>query len=178
MNPVELHPDGGLFYVHSRIQGDPLGFLGFKVVLQDGCRLRSFFRMLERYPVLVQLNPFVPSYLSSFRSCPPSGCRFEEGVRLVLLRQVEMTGFPDDPGMHIFISFAGFRGGESCDIRPFWLDRLLDLPLLLGGLKHRVFGDTMDEFDFDTAFNLFELIDGICWQLGFHNLPETCRVDF
>lgn len=178
MNTLVLDADGGLSYGKGRLEGDPLPFLGFKVVLDEGCRLRSFFRMLERYPVLVQLNPFSPSYLSSFQGSPQSGCRFEEGAHLELLRKVEMTGFPGDPEMTIFVSFEGFSGAESCDIRPFWLEQLLDLPLVLGGLKHRVFGDTIDEFDFDTAFNLFELIDGICWQLSFHNLPETCRVDF
>lgn len=178
MNTIVLHPDGDLFYGQGRLEGDPLPFLGFQVVLDKGCCLRSFFRMLERYPVLVQLNPFSPSYLSSFRECPASGCRFEEGAHLELLRKVEMTGFPGAPGMNIFISFEGFCDEERCDIRPFWLEQLLDLPLVLGGLKHRVFGDTIDEFDFDTAFNLFELVDGICWQLSFHNLPETCRVEF
>ncbi|MEJ2154404.1 MAG: hypothetical protein P8X96_03645 [Desulfobacteraceae bacterium] len=177
MNPIVLHPDGRLFYGKRRVEGDPLAFLGFKVVLAKGCRLRSFFRLLERYPVLAQLNPFTPSYLSSYQGCPPTGCRFEEGAHLVLMRKVEMIGFPDDPSMHIFISFEGFKDGKARDIRPFWLEQLLDLPLLLGGLKHRVFGDTIDAFDFDTAFNFFELIDGICWQLSFHNLPDTCRMD-
>jgi hypothetical protein len=178
MNAIVLGPDGGLLYGQKRLEGNPLPFLGFQVVLDDACRFRSFFRMLERYPILAQLSPFSPSYLSSFQSCPPNGCRFEEGVHLELSRKVEMTGFPGEPGMHIFMSFEGVGPGGSCDIRPFWLEQLLDLPLILGGLKHRVFGDTMDEFDFDTRFNLFELIDGICWQLSFHNLPETCRVAF
>ena len=178
MNTILLNADGGLFYGEGLLEGDPLPFLGFRVDLAKGCRLRSFFSMLERYPVLVRLNPFSPSYLTSFQSCPSSGCRFENSAHLELSRKAEMTGFPGDPGMQIFISFEGFRGGESRDIKPFWLEQLLDMPLVLGGLKHRVFGDTIDEFDFDSAFNLFELIDGICWQLSFHNLPETCRVEY
>jgi hypothetical protein len=178
MNTIALHSDGNLFHGQGRLEGGPLPFLGFRVALEEGCRLRSFFHMLERYPVLAQLNPFIPSILSSFQGCPPDGCRFEGGTHLALLRKVEMTGFPGDPCMNIFISFEGFSGGKSMDIRPFWLEQLLDMPLALGGLEHRVFGDTIDVFDFDTVFNLFELIDGICWQLSFHNLPETCRVEF
>jgi hypothetical protein len=178
MNPIVLNPDGSLFYGQRRLESDPLPFLGFQVALDPGCFLRSFFRMLERYPVLAQLNPFSPSYVVNFKDCPADGCRFEEGAHLELSRRVEMTGFPGTPGMNIFVCFEGFSGKERCDIRPFWLEQLLDLPLFLGGLKHRVFGDTIDEFDFDSAFNLFELIDGICWQLSFHNLPETCRVEF
>jgi hypothetical protein len=177
MTPIVLDPDGGLHHGQRHLEGSPLPFLGFQAALDQGCRLRSFFRMLERYPVLVQLNPFSPSYLTSFQGCPPSGCRFDEDVHLELLRKVDMSGFPGDPGMHIFMSLEGFGPGGSCDIRPFGLELLVDLPLVLGGLKHRVFGDTMDEFDFDTRFNLFELIDGICWQLSFHNLPEACRME-
>ena len=177
MNIIALQPDGGLLYGQGKMDGDPLPFLGFQVELGQGCSLRSFFRMMERYPVLSQLNPFTPSFLTSFQDCPASGCRVEGVEHLELLRKVEMTGFPGDPGMNIYISFEGRSGDDSWDIKPFWLEHLLDLPLVLGGLKHSVFGDKIDDFDFDTAFNLFELIDGICWQLSFHNLPETCRVD-
>ena len=177
MNTITLQPDGCLLYGLRQMDGDPLPFLGFQVELDKGCCLRSFFRMLERYPVLARLNPFTPSFLKSVQGCPASGCRVEGVAHLALLRKVEMSGFPGDPGMNIFISFEGRSDDDNFDIKPLWLEHLLDLPLLLGGLKHRVFGDKIDDFDFDTAFNLFELIDGICWQLSFHNLPETCRVD-
>ena len=177
MNTIELHPDGGLSYGMGQMEGDPLPFLGFQVELAKGCCLRGFFRMLERYPILSRLNPFTPSFLKSFQDCPTDGCQVDGIAQLELLRKVEMTGFPGDPGMNIFISFEGRSDGDSRDIKPFWLEHLLDLPLVLGGLKHRVFGDKIDDFDFETAFNLFELVDGICWQLSFHNLPETCRVD-
>jgi len=177
MNTIVLRQDGGLLYGQGPLQGDPLPFLGFQVELGEGCCLRSFFLMLEKYPALVQLNPFTPSYFESFRGCPAEGCRIDGVAQLELFRNVEMTGFPGDPGMNIFISFEGRSDIDSCDIKPFWLENLLDLPLVLGGLKHRVFGDKIDDFDFDSAFNLFELVDGICWQLSFHNLPETCRVD-
>ncbi len=177
MNPITLQPDGGLLYGRTRIDGDPLPFLGYQIELAEECSLRSFFRMLEKYPVLVQLNPFTPMFLDSFQELPPEGCRIDGVSQLELMRKVEMTGFPGDPGMNIFISFEGRSDGDYCDIKPFWLEHLLDLSLALGGLKHRVFGDKIDDFDFKTAFNLFELIDGICWQLSFHNLPETCRVE-
>ncbi len=178
MNSVVLHSNGCLSYGKGQLEGDPLPFLGFQVELDKGCRLRSFFRMLEYYPVLARLNPFTPSFLTSYQDCPSENCRVEGVARLELLRKVEMTGFPGNPGMNIYISFDGYGDEAICDIKPFWLEQLLDLPLALGGLKHRVFGDKIDDFDFDTVFNLFELIDGICWQLSFHNLPEACRVEF
>lgn len=176
MNTITLQAGGGLIHSKGQLEGDPLPFLGFQVALDAGCSLRSFFRMLKAYPVLQRLNPFTPSFINSFEDSPASGCQVDDVAQLVLLRRVEMTGFPGDPGMNLFTSFEG-GGGRTCDIKAFWLEQLLDMPLVLGGLKHRVFGDKIDDFDFDTVFNLFELIDGICWQLSFHNLPEACRID-
>jgi hypothetical protein len=56
------------------------------------------------------------------------------------------------------------------------LASLLDLPFKLGKLKHIVFGDRVDIFEFETVYTLFEFIDGIAWQLGFHVTPEQCEL--
>ena len=79
--------------------------------------------------------------------------------------------------MQLFVSLEGISGETVSPIKSYWLENLLDLPLKLGKLKHLVFGDKLDTFNFDTVFNLFELIDGICWELSFHNLPAACRID-
>ena len=79
--------------------------------------------------------------------------------------------------MQMFVSLEGLSGETVSPIKSYWLENLLDLPLKLGNLKHLVFGDKLDTFNFDTVFNLFELIDGICWELSFHNLPAECRVN-
>ena len=50
------------------------------------------------------------------------------------------------------------------------------MPLRLGKLRHVIFGDLVDSFEFDTFFNLFELIDGIAWDLSFHNRPRACQL--
>lgn len=177
MNTIALLPDGRLAHHERIVEGDPLSYLGFQVAVEPECCLRSFFRMLESHAVLARLNPFSLSFMDSYRTSPGSGCRIGGVQRLELSRTVEMIGFPGDPSMQIFVSLEGRCGTETCDIKPFWLEQLLDLPLQLGRLKHLVFGDQMDRFDFETGFNLFELIDGICWQLSFHNLPEQCRID-
>ena len=134
--------------------------------------------MLDRYPELAKLNPFCASFLAHYQNCPKQGCNNDGIGYLELLRTVEMVGYPGNPSMQIFVSLEGKFGQDKCDIKPFWLEQLLDLPLRLGRLKHRVFGDKMDTFDFETGFNFFDLIDGICWQLSFHNSPEQCRVTF
>lgn len=176
MNTIALHADGSLSHRKKLLVGDLLPYLGFQIVFETDCSVRSFFRMLERYPELVKLNPFCPGFLSHFRSCPQQGCRIDGIDQLELSRTVDMVGYPGRPHMQIFVSLEGRLGKEVCDIKAYWLEQLLDLPLNLGRLKHRVFGDKMDAFDFETSFNLFELIDGICWQLSFHNLPEQCRI--
>ena len=160
------------------MSGDLLPFLGYQVVLDPDYTLRCFFMMLERFPELARLNPFGASFLSHYHTCPQQDCRIDAIDRLALTRMVEMVGYPGSPNMHIFVTLEGLLGNKTCDIKAYWLELLLDVPLRLGRLKHRVFGDKMDTFDFDTGFNLFEVIDGICWQLSFHNLPEQCRITF
>ena len=66
-------------------------------------------------------------------------------------------------------------GEDRTEIKFMQLAGLLDLPIRLGCLRHVVFGDQVDIFEFKTVFTLFELIDGIAWQLSFHGSPGTVR---
>ena len=68
------------------------------------------------------------------------------------------------------------NGGETFEIKSIQLPNLLDLPLKLGKLKHIVFGDRVDIFEFDTVFTLFEFIDGVAWELSFHGTPDQCAI--
>ena len=43
-------------------------------------------------------------------------------------------------------------------------------------LKHVIFGDKVDVFEFDTFYNFFEFIDGIAWELSFHGAPAKCEI--
>lgn len=176
MNCVNLHADGQLYFGEKRIQGDPLRYSGYEVRLEPTCTLRSFFYCLALHPELVALNPFLDSFLKYLPQCPERECKCEGIDHLVLLRTVEIIGHPAPPRMELSVSLEGFRGETRCDIRIYWLENLLDMPLKLGRLHHVVFGDTLNSMQFDTVYNLFELIDGICWQLSFHNLPATCRL--
>ncbi len=65
-----------------------------------------------------------------------------------------------------------FKGQDFHEIKDFPLESLLDMPLRLGKLKHIVFGDKVDLFEFDTVFTLFELIDAISMgaQLSWYTL--------
>jgi hypothetical protein len=87
-----------------------------------------------------------------------------------------MIGFPGQPRLEIYNSFHGVRGDETCEIRSLQIDSLLDMPIKLGRLKHIVFGDKVDIFEFDTVFTLFEFIEGIAWELSFHVAPTECAL--
>ena len=78
--------------------------------------------------------------------------------------------------MEIYHSLYGVQDGNLSEIRLFTLEMLLDAPLKLGKLKHVVFGDKMDMFEFDTVFTLFELIDAIVWELSFHGSLLACDI--
>ena len=85
-----------------------------------------------------------------------------------------MIGFPGKPRLEVYISFHGVSGTDTREIKSIQWEHLLDMPVKLGRLKHIVFGDKVDIFQFDTVYTLFEFIDGIGWELGFHATPMQC----
>ena len=132
--------------------------------------------MLENHDALVHLSAFFPDLLDQFRRGPGDGCQVDGIDWLVLEKAVEMVGFPGEPRLEIYRRFTGWCGEKSVPIKDFQVDMLLDTPLYLGKLKHVVFGDQVDVFEFDTVFTLFELVEGIGWELGFHGTPRECQI--
>ena len=176
MNNVSLQPDGQLKPSDQESALQPLAWLGFQVQPAEGCTLRSYFRMLERYPLLTELGVFYDLLMGQYRGCPAEGCRWEAFDYLELAKTVEMIGYPGKPRLEIYNIFHGVRNGESVEIRSLAMEFLLDMPLRLGRLKHVIFGDDMDTFDFETAYSLFEFIDSIAWELSFHGTPARCNL--
>jgi hypothetical protein len=176
MNTIVLQPDGQVLDEKGAPIGEPLRYLSFRIQLQEGTTLRSFFRMITRHPVLAQLSTFFPSFLEQYSRCPEADCTGSGYDRLEFGKTVEMIGYPGQPKLEIYHSLKGVVGSETEEIRSSQLDGLLDLPLMLGRLKHIVFGDKVDAFEFDTVFNFFEFIDGIAWELSFHGRPQACEL--
>ena len=177
MNRVHLQSNGQLYHGEVNIQSDPMRFLGYEVTLASECTLRSVFNCLDHYSVLAALNPFLNSFMQHYRQCPAQGCLCDDIDHLALSRTAEIIGYPPPARMELSVSLEGFRETQKIDIRIYWLENLLDVPFKLGRLNHVVFGDQLNTLQFDTVFNLFELIDGICWQLSFHNMPASCRIN-
>ena len=178
MNQVHLKNNGLLVYNQQPVENDPLIYLGYKVAVENDYSLRSFFQMLERYEILAKLNPFLPSYMKQFCLCPKSRCRTDDIDHIELGKTIEMIGFPGDPRIETYVSLTGRRDRETVDIQALWLENLLDMGIRLGKLKHVIFGDQIDIFEYDTIFSFFDFIDGISWQLSFHNMPAECRISF
>jgi len=173
MNEITLAGNGAIIHKGKVVEKDPLLYLGARVELEENFTLRSYFEILVRYPILVGLNVFFGSYMDQYRKSPPSGSTFDELTCLEFNKTVEMIGFPGKPRLEIYTSLCGMRGGCRIDIRPISIENLLDSPVRLGALKHIIFGDRADIFEFQSVVTLFELLDGIAWDLSFHSTPTN-----
>ncbi len=176
MNIVTLRSDGVLPRTPGPSIPTRCPFSGTRWSWGRGTRLRSFFKMIERYQTFGKLNAFMPECLQQYRACPDGECVAPGIGHLELYKTVEMMGFPGDPRLEIYHTLCGVEGAESCEIKDVPLEQLLDMPVCIGKLKHVVFGDTVDVLEFDTVFNLFEFIEGIVWQLSFHRSPKECAI--
>ncbi|CAB1074600.1 hypothetical protein D1AOALGA4SA_2419 [Olavius algarvensis Delta 1 endosymbiont] len=175
MNSVTLKINGVIDHNGTRVKSDILSYLSSQIRLETGYTLRSFFLMLDHYSLLVDLNPFFPECTEQYRQCPPHGCTDEAADFLEFSKTVEMIGFPEKK-LEIYNSFSRVHENGTFEIRSAQLENLLDIPVRLGRLKHVIFGDPVDIFEFDTVFTLFEFIDGIAWQLSFHVIPTHCEI--
>lgn len=176
MDRITLKTDGLLVENNTVVKSNPLIFLGYSVELEDGYTLRSFFRVFEHYAPLAKLNVFLPDCMDQYQGCPKRNCLIADIDHLNFYKTVEMIGFPGEPRLEIYNTLCGVKGAETCQLKSFQLDKLLDLPLKLGLLKHIIFGDKIDVFEFETVFSLFEFIEGIIWELSFQGAPKECAI--
>ena len=176
MNQITLLNDGSVIESNKIVPADSLMILGCQVELGQAYTLRSFFRMFEKYTLLVKLDAFVADCIQRYRECPESHCTSDAIDYLEFYKTVEMIGFPGEPRLEIYHTLCGMRGAENQEIKSFHLESILDMPLKLGVLKHIVFGDKVDVFEFDTVFNLFDFIGGIIWELSFQGNPKECAI--
>lgn len=175
MDRITLKKDGSINQNEKTVKSAALNLLSSQITLEEGYSLRSFFEMLDKYTLFAELSDFLPVYTEQYHNCPKHGCKAGFLDYLEFGKTVEMIGVPDKR-LEIYNSLFGLQASETCEIRSMQLDSLLDLPLKLGKLKHIVFGDRVDIFEFDTVYTLFEFIDGIGWELSFHATPEQCEL--
>lgn len=177
MDEIILSTDGMLQDIVGVRATDPLRCLGARLVLAPGCTLRSFVRMLVAHREFQRLNDFAPEFARQHGSWPDHGCLPAGLQGLQLSRVVEIIGHPAPPRLEIYHTLRGLdAAGGDMEIKGWRVEALLDVPLALGPLRHVVFGDRVEAFRFETVCNLFEFIEGICWQLAFHGTPQECAL--
>ena len=176
MYQITLKNDGTILENNTPVEGEILMFLGYRVELEKDYTLRGFFRMFEKYALLAKLNVFLTDCLQRYRACPADRCVGSGIEYLKFYKTVEMIGFPGEPRLEIYNTLCGVCDSDTHEIKSFHLENLLDMPLKLGNLKHIVFGDKVDVFEFETMFSLFEFIDGIIWELSFQGTPKQCAI--
>lgn len=175
MNTIALKHNGGITLDGRTVGAELLKVLSFQVELAKDYTLRSYFEMMETYTLLAEVNVFFPTCREQYLACPESGCCFDGVDYLEFSKTVEMIGFPNK-SLEIYNSLKGICSDETIEIKSLHLTSLLDLPVKLGKLKHVVFGDQVDLFEFDTVYTLFEFIDGVAWELSFHGTPQQCEI--
>jgi hypothetical protein len=200
METVKLSCDGRLLLPDGATAADPLRVLSSVLSLEDGCALRSFFLLLRRYPELLKLSGFLPAALADAEECPKSGCLNDEIALLAVGKTMELIGFPGKPRAEQYLwlrglaaKFAGQQEGSvekrgQCalslaelmeadrELRFVPLRMLLDTPLFLTGLRHVVLGDVNRNLFCETRFTLFEVVDGLAWELGFQGGSQQCSI--
>lgn len=176
MNTIKLARNGMIISEQGNEVARPLSALAGKVSLETGYTLRSFYEMMRRYPEFQQISVFLPPFIEECAGCPQSGCVTEGMTHLAVVKRVEMVGFPGEPRFNFLCSLTGWHHDMEQELRLFHFDKLLDMPVQLGMLKHSVFGDSVNIMEFETDYNLFEFIEGIAWELGFQRFPEHCSI--
>ena len=177
MNNVEVKADGTLTADGNPVAKNPLGFLGDRILLADTCVLRSFFNLIDRYTIFSQVNNLFELLRNQYRQSPEQGCRWDDFEKLQFSKVIEMTGFPGTPRVDIYHHLSGIGPQGVVEIRELPLEVLLDMPLILGPLDHKVFGDNLDKMQFDTVYTLFDFIDGMVWALSFQGASARCLSD-
>ncbi|CCH48181.1 hypothetical protein [Pseudodesulfovibrio piezophilus] len=176
MNTTQLARNGMLISDQGNEVARPLSALAGKVRLETGYTLRSFLKMMHRYPEFQDISVFIPPLVEECGQCREIGCVSDMLTHLEFIKKVEMVGFPGEPRFNVLCTLIGFHNETRQDLRLFQFNTLLDVPIRLGMLKHTVFGDSVNIMKFETDFSLFEFIEGIAWEFGFQRFPEHCSI--
>lgn len=170
MDAIRLHSDGTL-----SSEAPFAGLLRMRLELDGDVTLRSFFRLLKRNPLARELVPGLGDALAEAEACPASGCRYPGLEALRLGKRVELTGFPGTPRVEVYLAVEGV-GDELPELRFFRLRDMLDTPLQTGTARHVLLGETATALDAETSFTVFDLLEGMGWELGFQGGSLTCNL--
>jgi hypothetical protein len=175
MDKVLLTSEGMILKKERSVTGNVFSLLSHTVELAPKFTLASFFSMVSRYPELKKLSPL----LDTFLKMAGGGNQFvktREIENLVFFKTIAMKGFPGKPAIQIYNCLKGIKEGQTHTLKFFQMESLLEHELILGDLKHVIFGDGQDKFTYETFYSLFELIEGITWEMSFNFNPLECSI--
>jgi len=176
MEKILLHHTGFITKKDRKISASVLKILGNCIELDEKFTLGSFFHMVRLYPDLKNISDILVPLLDIISKNGGLCIKTEELDALIFYKTIEIKGFPGKPSLNMYNSLKGICNKTAKDLKFFHLETLLNHTLTLGKVKHIVFGDTEDIFQYDTFYTLFELVEGIAWELSFNFNPLQCSI--
>jgi len=176
MEKILIHPTGSITKKNKKLKTSVLKVLGNCIELDEKFTLGSFLKMVNLYPDLKNISDILDPLLEIMAKNNGSGMKTCELSGLIFYKTIEIKGFQGNPSLNLYTSLKGICNNLDKDLKFFHLEALLDHKLTLGKLKHIVFGDTEDAFQFETFYTLFELVEGIAWELSFNFNPLQCSI--
>lgn len=175
MEKIFIHTNGIIEKNNQTINMSVLKLLGQSIELDENFTLASFFMMVNRYPVLKDISDMLEPLLKIVLNNDGSS-KTKEIQTLLFYKTIEVKGFPGNPSLIFYNTLKGVINKKTTDLKFFHLETLLDHKLNLGKLKHVVFGDKEDIFQYETFYTLFELVEGVAWELSFNFNPLQCSI--
>lgn len=176
MEKILINPYGHILKKGKKETGPVLKLLGKPIELDRAFTLRSFFLMLELYPELKQISEILEPLLMIVKDSDNPGLKTDEIESLIFYKTIEIQGFPGKPKLNSYISLKGVINKTQRELKFFHPETLMDHTLTLGKLNHIVFGDKEDIFQYESFYTLFELVEGIAWELSFNFNPLQCSI--
>lgn len=168
-----------------------LSCLIYNVELEDGFTVRDWFRIVENYPKLQELDCFTPVYLQDAYKCPPSGCVNEKYKDFsIFFKKGVSTSNWDNDNLECDITIHVFAAKSDDDPNvygiEFWpLEESLDMPMkfLDGEIaeenwyndfegKKRM-GAKLSPRWVKVTYTLFDFITSYIYEIGFFGEPEN-----
>jgi len=176
MDKIFIDSCGNILKKGVKQAGPVLKLLGNPIDLGRDFTLRSFLLMIRRYPELKELSEILDSLLEIISENHSVGNKIDDIESLEFYKTIEIQGFPGKPKLTVYNSLKGVIQKKTKDLKFFHPEALLDHTLTLGKLKHIVFGDKEDVFEYETVYTLFDLVEGVAWELSFNFNPLQCSI--
>ncbi len=176
MEKVSLTKDGIIMKKGKPVTDNVFSLLSNIIELESGFTLASFFAMVARYREFIKMSELLETFLSITEAANGQFPKTHEIEGLIFYKTIAMKGFPGKPGIQIYNSLKGIKDTRTKALKFFQMESLLEHELILGDLKHIVFGDGQDMFTYETFYSLFELIEGITWEMSFNFNPLQCSI--